>query len=122
MTIPQYPGTRDAVPDHPNANLLATPSAVSPGSSIEAPPDYPSNPAQAPSQSEDVGKGIPQTPAFVSMGIDLMEPCYVCGRAYPPAPSGTLPSLGEHLQSHNESPFFDEGSDFGSDDWRNNND
>jgi hypothetical protein len=114
MTIPQYPGTPDAVPDHPNANILATPSSVTPGSSIEAPPDYPSNPAQAPNQSESVGRGIPQSPDYYSLGISVLEPCYVCGRAYPPAPTGTLPSIGQHMQEHNESPYFDEGSDFGN--------
>lgn len=96
-------------------NLNVTPSEVSAGSSIESPGNgYPSNPAQAPNQSENVGRGMPQTPDYYSLGISLMEPCYVCGRAFPPAPTGTLPSIGEHMQEHNESPVFDEGSDFGN--------
>jgi hypothetical protein len=107
MAIQQYPGTPDAVPDHPNQNILANPSTVS-GSSIESPPDYPSNPAQAPNQSESVGRGIPAKSDFVSMGAILMQPCLVCGRAWPPD------EFGAHLQSHSESPFMREGSDFGN--------
>jgi hypothetical protein len=114
MATPQHPGNADALP-HPNQNILANPSSVTPGSAIEARPDYPKNPAQVPDQNSKVGAGIPQTPDYYSLGISIMEVCDVCGRAYPPASFGNqLPSIGDHMQTH-ATGYFDEdsGSAFG---------
>jgi len=120
MTLPKYPGTPNALPDHPNANLLANPSEVTPGSSVESPGSgYPDNPAQAPNQSEKIGRGIPATPEYFAQGVQLMSPCHLCGRAYPDTPGmGGIggPTIYEHIQSDNENPYMREGSDFGSDD------
>jgi hypothetical protein len=100
-----------------NVNINATPSEVTVGSSIESPPGYPKNPAQAPNQDENVGRGIPRVPDYYSIGLTLMSPCHLCGRAFSETPGIGGPSIQEHIQSHNESPYMREGSDFGDNDY-----
>jgi hypothetical protein len=79
-----------------NLNINATPSEVSPTvGSTQAPPGYPKNAGEAPSINQTVGRGIPQTPDFYSLGIEVLAVCPLgCGRAVSEA------DLGEHLQDH----------------------
>lgn len=105
MAKPTYPATPQSVPSHANDNLLANPSAVSVGSSIESPPGYPYA-GQAPDVNDNVALGVPQGPPYYSIGITYMIPCE-CGRAIAPS------EYGAHKQTENESPYFRQGSDFG---------
>jgi hypothetical protein len=99
-TKPTYPGQP--------GNINATPSAVSPGgSSISSPGGgYPQNPAQAPDQNSKVGAGIPQSPDYYSLGIEVLAVCPVgCGRAV------SADDLGAHVQSHAASAYFKQADD-----------
>jgi hypothetical protein len=54
------------------------------------------------------------------MGVSVMSPCHLCGRAFSDTPGiGGIggPTIYEHIQSHNESPYLREGSDFGDKDY-----
>jgi hypothetical protein len=104
-----------------NSNFLANPSDVSDvGSSTQSPGGgYPENPSDAARTNDDIAKGLPSTSDFFSNGVQLMSPCHLCGRAFSDTPGMGIggPSIQEHIQSHNESPFMREGSDFSDNDY-----
>lgn len=89
--------TKRTYPGQPG-NLNATPSEVSPtlGSSTQAPGGgYPSNPMDAARTNDNIAKGIPATPDYFAMGIEIMAPCPLgCGVAV------SERTVGEHIQDH----------------------
>jgi len=69
------------------------------GSSIEAPPNYPDNPAQSPTLDPNPSAGVPANIDKVVQGMVIMQGCPQCGRAFP------SDQFSSHVQAENESPY-----------------
>jgi hypothetical protein len=82
-----------------------------PNSMVE-PPGYPKNPAGKAPVDGRPAAGIPADIPTISQGIQMMETCVNCGRAFPPD------QFGAHAQQENEAPYsamfdVDSGNDSG---------